>query len=291
MTMMNCCALLFKSFMKITIIGTGNVAFHLGKRFKEKHIKIAQIVGRNAEKAAQLAQVLDADFTMDFNEINTKSDLYIIAVSDSAIPSVAEALSQSIDNQLVVHTSGSMPSTILQPYFTHFGILYPLQTFSINSYPDFDKIPIFINASTSLPKNTEDSQNSAQQPIDFLRQIALKLSPNIYELSDEKRVIVHIAAVIVNNFTNHLYAIGEEILKKEGLPFDVLKPLIVETVRKVQQNSPRDMQTGPARRGDAVTLEKHLDYLKKQTPQYFDLYKLISESITHFPFSIINCPL
>ena len=251
--------------MKITIIGTGNVAYHLTKRFKQKNIEIAQIVGRNRVKVAQLCSILNVCATSNFNKINTESDLYIIAVSDSAITEVAQLISEKIDNQLVVHTSGSMPSTILQPFFKNFGSLYPLQTFSFNSQPDFDKIPIFIN--------------SPQQDIAFLKQIALQLSPNVYEFSDEKRVALHISAVFVNNFTNHLYTIGEDILKKEGLPFDVLKPLIQETVNKIQSNSPQIMQTGPAQRGDTVTIEKHLNYIKTHTPQYLGLYELLSESI------------
>lgn len=254
--------------MKITIIGTGNVAYHLGKRFKETGFEIAEIVGRNVENGKKLASQFQTKFQKNYKKIKTDSDLYIIAVSDSAIGNVAEKLSQILDNQLVVHTSGSISSTVLQPFFKHFGSLYPLQTFSINSQPDFEKIPIFINASPP------------QYFTDFLKNIALKISPTVYELSDEKRIVLHIAAVFVNNFTNHLFTIGEKILEPEGLPFDILKPLILETVNKIQHHAPHDMQTGPARRGDSVTIEKHLAYLAKNTPpQYFDLYKILTESI------------
>ncbi len=267
---------------KITIIGTGNVAYHLGKRFKEKGFDIAEIVGRNAEKGTQLATLFQTHFQNNFKKIKTDSDLYIIAVSDSAIENVAKNMAQALDNQWVVHTSGSIPSTVLQPYFKHFGSFYPLQTFSIGSQPDFDIIPIFINISPPLQRSPH-----GQYFTDLLKKTALKISPFVYELSDEQRIVLHIAAVFVNNFTNHLYTIGEKIVAQHGLPFDVLKPLIFETVNKIQKHRPEDMQTGPARRGDTVTIEKHLDYLSKNPPlpigtpseQYLGIYKILTDSI------------
>jgi predicted short-subunit dehydrogenase-like oxidoreductase (DUF2520 family) len=254
--------------MKITIIGTGNVAFHLTKRFKETGFRINEIVGRNPELGEKIASLGSSKFQKNFNKIKTDSDLYILAVSDSAIANVAEQLVPKIDNQLVVHTSGSIPSAILQPFFKHFGSFYPLQTFSLNSQPDFEKIPIFINATPP------------QYFTSFLKEIALKISPNIYELSDEKRVVLHIAAIFVNNFTNHLFSIGEKILQTESLPFDVLKPLIAETVNKIREHSPDTMQTGPARRNDRVTIEKHMQYLAEYAPaEYWGLYKILTENI------------
>jgi predicted short-subunit dehydrogenase-like oxidoreductase (DUF2520 family) len=254
--------------MKITIIGTGNVAFHLSKRFNETGFTLTEIVGRNPEMGKKIAAQCQSKFQKNFNKIKTDSDLYIIAVSDSAIAGVAAQLAQRLDNQLVVHTSGAVPSTVLQPYFKHYGSLYPLQTFSLNSQPDFEKIPVFINATPP------------QYFTSFLKEIALKISPNVYELSDEKRVPLHIAAVFVNNFTNHLFSIGEKILEAEGLPFDVLKPLIAETVNKIQNHKPHTMQTGPARRGDFVTIEKHMQYLAEYAPaEYWGLYKILTENI------------
>jgi predicted short-subunit dehydrogenase-like oxidoreductase (DUF2520 family) len=252
---------------KITIIGTGNVAYHLGKRFKEKGFIINQIVGRNAEIAAQLAALLEVDFSLNFKKIKKDSAVYIIAVSDDAIVDVAQKIKNSIDNQLVVHTSGSVPSSVLQPYVKHFGSFYPLQTFSINSAPNFDDIPIFYNATP--PQYFQD----------FLEKIALSISKKAYLLPDDKRIILHIAAVFVNNFTNYLYTVGEDILKKEQLPFDVLKPLITETVSKIENNPPKDMQTGPAKREDVATIIKHIDYLQTHTPQYLELYTLLTNHI------------
>ncbi len=259
--------------MTISIIGYGNIAFHLGKKLLEKGILINQIIGRNAEKAAWLADILSTDFETDFNKIKLNSDIYILAVSDSAIPSVSECLSQVLNNQLVVHTSGSTPSTVLEPYFKNFGTFYPLQTFSFESQPDFNAIPIFINANSN-------------ESIVLLQTLGHQIAQNIYELADEKRIVLHIAAVFVNNFTNHLFQIGYNILEKEHLPFDILKPLILETANKIRHHKPEDMQTGPAQRGDLVTIEKHLEYLKNNFPQgigasshYYELYKIFSSFI------------
>jgi predicted short-subunit dehydrogenase-like oxidoreductase (DUF2520 family) len=252
--------------MKVTIIGTGNVAYHLGLRFVEKGIALNQIMGRNEDKTRAFSIVFKTDATTDFSEIKKDSDIYIIAVNDSAIESVAQKLMQVLDNQLVVHTSGSIPSAVLSPYFKHYGSLYPLQTFSVNSIADFDKVPIFINT-------------SAKQLHIFLEKIALSLSPNVHFLPDEKRVALHVAAVFVNNFTNHLFYIGKAITDKNDLPFDALKPLIEQTVLKIQNQEPKAVQTGPAIRGDVNTIKKHLAFLKDWPPQYLGLYELFSESI------------
>jgi predicted short-subunit dehydrogenase-like oxidoreductase (DUF2520 family) len=252
--------------MKITLIGTGNVAYHLGLRFRENDALLNQIVGRNEDKIRAFSIVFQTDATTDFSKIKTDSDIYIIAVNDSAIENVALKLSQVIDNQLVVHTSGSISSAVLSPYFKNYGSLYPLQTFSVSSFVDFDVIPVFINATK---KHLHDS----------LEKIALTLSPNVHFLPDEKRVALHVAAVFVNNFTNHLFHIGKTITDNNDLPFDALKPLIEQTVLKIQNQEPKAVQTGPAIRGDVNTVKKHLDFLKDYPPQYLGLYELFSESI------------
>jgi predicted short-subunit dehydrogenase-like oxidoreductase (DUF2520 family) len=261
--------------MKITLIGTGNVAYHLGLRFRENDAILNQIVGRNEDKIRAFSIVFQTDATTDFSKIKTDSDIYIIAVNDSAIETVAQKLSQVLDNlptgqagQLVAHTSGSIPSSILAPYFKNYGSLYPLQTFSVSSFVDFDSVPIFIN---TTPQYLQDS----------LEKIALNLSPNVHFLPDEKRVALHVAAVFVNNFTNHLFHIGKTITDKNVLPFDTLIPLIEQTVFKIKNQDPKAVQTGPAIRGDVNTMEKHIAFLKDYPPQYLGLYELFSESISN----------
>jgi predicted short-subunit dehydrogenase-like oxidoreductase (DUF2520 family) len=263
--------------MKISIIGTGNVAFHLGKRLKEQGIQIEEIIGRDPQKTPWLANLLDTTWTTDFTNVKKTSDLYIIAVNDSAIENVAFRLSGQLRDAFIVHTSGTTPSTVLKPYFKNFGTLWPLQTFSLTSQPDFERIPIFIN---STQQTTFDNQiTPPQYPSDFLHFIAEKISPRVYELSDADKMTLHLAAVFVNNFTNHLFKIGADIVEKQQLPFDVLLPLIEETVNKIRHNAPDAMQTGPARRGDDTTISKHLDFLEKHTPQYELIYTVLSIGI------------
>jgi predicted short-subunit dehydrogenase-like oxidoreductase (DUF2520 family) len=263
--------------MTITIIGTGNVAYHLGSRLFSQGVVIQQVVGRNAHRASALADAIGARYTTYFEAVEPTSDLYIIAVSDSAIEEVAMQLSLTVQDKLVVHTSGGVSSQILSSYFSNYGSLYPLQTFSKNRTPDFDKIPVFIQVTPP------------QYQLDFLRKIATLISPKVYELSDSDRETLHIAAVFVNNFTNHLYKIGDDILAERGLPFSLLQPLIAETMLKIQENTPASMQTGPAIRNDNTTIESHLDYLEYSTlPEYELIYSVLSASIN--PNLKINKP-
>ena len=162
--------------MKISIIGTGNIAFHLGKRLQQQGVAIEQIIGRDLQKTVWLADILRTSRTINYDNISTESDLYIIAVNDGAIEEVAKKLSPKLRNQFVVHTSGTMPSTILQPFFRSFGTLWPLQTFSIASQPDFERIPIFINSTQQAPPQYAD---------DFLNKFAEKISPRVFVLSDK----------------------------------------------------------------------------------------------------------
>ncbi len=201
------------SIQKINIIGAGNVGFHLGKRLYKKGFEVIQVFSRNEERAKYLASKIKANFITDLSKVSTDADLYIIAVSDNAIDEVAQKLKATgIDNQLVVHTSGATPSTILKPYFNHFGVFYPLQTFRIQSKPNFKKLPICVDA----PIKSDFKK---------LKKLAKKICSNVFQINDEERAILHVAAVFANNFSNHLYAIAEDILKRENLSLNLLLPL------------------------------------------------------------------
>lgn len=247
----------------IVLIGAGNIGYHLGKRLKDSNLNIIQIFSRQPEKAKRLSEALQVPFVTDLKQLVTGADLYILAVNDGAIMEVASQL--SIDNGLVVHTSGATPSTVLQPYFQRFGIFYPLQTFSISKAVDFEQVPICVHANNTLDE-------------DFLFKIGHQISSKVYHIDDEQRSILHVAAVFVNNFTNYLFQIGYDILEKENLPFDLLRPLIRETAEKVQEHSPSEMQTGPAIRKDEATIERHLQYLER-FPAYQELYQILTDRI------------
>jgi len=253
--------------MKITLIGAGNVGYHLGKRLFKKGIIVRQVYSRELKNAQFLANKIKTNALNDISRIDSKSDLYIIAVKDDAIEIVANALSQNkgMKRKLVVHTSGAAASEILSKYFLNFGVFYPLQSFSKSRKVRFTNIPICVHA-------------DKVKDLKKLRNLGKLISNKVAVINDKERAILHVAAVIVNNFTNHLFHLGQEITKQEQIDFDLLKPLIQETVLKIANHSPLEMQTGPARRNDKKTIKKHLKYLSK-FPNYPHLYTLLTKSI------------
>lgn len=250
---------------KIVIIGAGNVGGHLAKRLESQGVEILQVLTRHWNKHQHLNEILKAEFITQIEQINKNADAYILAVNDSSIEEVAEQLKLKVGNQLIMHTSGATPSSILAPFSTRYGILYPLQTFSELREQDWENIPVCVDANS--PKD-----------LFIIRTLANYLSPKVFDITDYQRNVLHIAAVFVNNFSNYLFQVGEEILQKEKIPFELLKPLIVETAAKVQIHKPSEMQTGPARRGDFPSIQKHLQYLE-QYPDYHHLYQTLTDLI------------
>lgn len=245
--------------IRITIIGSGNVAQHLIKAFsKSEAIEIVQVFSRKKEALASLVSF--EKITDSFDSL-LEADLYIIAVSDNAISEVSKQL--PFQNRLVVHTSGAAPIETLD-IKNRRGVFYPLQTFSKNASVDFSLIPICLEA-----ENTFDFR--------VLEKAAKSISQSVYPINSDQRKALHVAAVFVNNFTNHLYQIGQEICKEHQVPFDVLKPLIQETAQKINTLDPIDAQTGPAKRKDSSTIEAHLEYLNHENQK--NIYKILTQSI------------
>lgn len=245
--------------IKITLIGSGNVAQHLIKAFtKSEETEIVQVFSRKKESVQNLVN-LDRIVT-EFTDLK-ESDLYIISVSDNAIIEVSEQL--PFKNQLVVHTSGTTSINFLHPK-NRKGVFYPLQTFSKDKTVDFSIIPICLEA-----ENPEDYT--------ILETVARSISEAVFSISSEQRKAIHISAVFVNNFTNHLYQIGQEICEEHQIPFEILKPLIQETADKIKVLAPADAQTGPGKRHDSVTTEAHLNYLTNENQK--NIYKLLTQSI------------
>ncbi|MFT6320196.1 MAG: putative short-subunit dehydrogenase-like oxidoreductase (DUF2520 family) [Granulosicoccus sp.] len=253
--------------LKIILIGAGNVGFHLGKKLHEIGLEIEQVYSRKITKAKRLGKIIKCEAIQNLDDISTEADLYILAVPDSAIEKVAADLSTRIpSSKLVVHTSGATPSMVLKPYFKNYGIFYPLQTFSIGREVDFANIPICIDS--NLKKHRI-----------LLEKLGKRISQNVHQINDRERAILHVAAVFVNNFSNNLFTIGEKITSTEHLPFDILKPLIKETVDKITQHAPSEMQTGPAKRGDEITIQLHLKYLEKNFPEFIEVYQTMTQNI------------
>ena len=245
--------------IKVVLIGSGNVAQHLIKAFaKSATIDVIQAFSRQKET---LISLLDSNkITDDFNNL-AEADLYIIAVSDDAIAEVSSQL--PFENRLVVHTSGSVSLDALDKK-NRKGSFYPLQTFSKKAEVDFSQIPIFL-----------ESENDFD--FELLEKVAHSISNKIHKINSEQRKAMHVSAVFVNNFVNHLYQIGNEICEKNNVPFEVLKPLILETANKVMTLSPKEAQTGPAIRNDKQTIASHLDFLLDENQN--NIYKILTQSI------------
>jgi predicted short-subunit dehydrogenase-like oxidoreductase (DUF2520 family) len=249
--------------MRVSLIGSGNLATQLGIALYEKGHQIVQVWSRTAENAVELAVLLNCQYTNEISLINADSDIYIISVTDNAIEPVLSG--RFWGNKLVVHTSGSTPMELLSPYCENFGVFYPFQTFSKAKNVDFDRIPVCLEANTS-------------QNLEILRDLAQSISNNIQLINSDQRQQIHIAAVFACNFVNHFYSIGEGLLREKGIGFDILKPLILETAAKIVDHSPESVQTGPAIRNDKEIINKHLTLLRNQ-PDLQTLYQQISDRI------------
>ena len=211
--------------ISVLLVGKGNVATHLYTAFlKADGISVKQISSRKLENV-------------------TPADVTIIAVSDDVIAEV----SSKIKNTFVVHTSGSVSLNDLKNN-SNKGVFYMLQTFSKDKEVDFSEIPFCLEAT-----NEKEYQ--------LLERLAKSIGIKIYTINSEQRKTLHVAAVFVNNFTNHLFKIGNDICKENYIPFEILQPLIKETFLKIQSLSPEKAQTGPAIRKDKKTIKNHLNLL------------------------------
>lgn len=248
--------------MKVVCIGSGNVATHFSNAFKASGAELIQVWSKNPAHAATLANQVGATPVSDFQQIDRTADLYVIAVKDDAIPEVIAALADV--NGLVVHTSGATSLEVFSG-ISNYGVLYPLQTFSKEKALDFNQVPLFLEA-------------VSEEVLTKLKSIALQLSPRVYEVDSEKRKILHLSAVFACNFVNHLYGLGQQILEKNGLDFEMLRPLIMETAQKVQDAFPVDVQTGPAVRNDEQTILRHKELLT-DLPELQEIYETLSKSI------------
>lgn len=258
--------------MRVVLLGAGNLGYHLATFLVEQAVDLLQIFNRTPQAAVRLSDQLGGcPFTTDYVTIVPDADLYIIAVKDDAIPKVAEQLTKALGSAIfIVHTSGAVSSNVLAPFTTNYGSFYPLQTFSKEVAVDFQQIPICLTADTA-------------SNLLLLEKLSQKIGCTSYIITDAQRKTLHIASVFACNFTNYLWGISKELLETEDLPYEIIHPLIKETVRKALINSPVDVQTGPAIRRDEATMLSHLEYLKSE-PDLMKIYQLISERIAGKPF-------
>lgn len=252
--------------MDVSFIGAGNLAWHLAPALDNAGHVVREVYSRNPRRAEDLTERLyqaDVKASLDFS--TSKSRLFIIATSDDAIGDVAMSIVLP-DNALLIHCSGAQPLSLLHYAATeHTGVLYPLQTFSKSKRVDFKTIPLFVECST------EESEKQ-------LLVIARSLSQQVRKTTSEERKALHVAAVFASNFPNHMLAIAKSILKANRLEFDLVKPLIQETMTKALQVGPEQAQTGPALRGDLEVLDRHMEFLQEDD-KVAEIYRVISQHI------------
>ena len=244
--------------MKIVIIGSGNVAYHLAKAFTQNNIKVSQIFGRNEVELNKISEELNIPYST--KEL-ADADLYLISVSDSAVEQVSDLI--KTEKALVAHTSGSLPIETLNGDYRK-ASFYPLQTFSKTKNLEYSKIPFFIEAENQIDEKS-------------LFELASIISENVETSDYEKRKYIHLTAVFACNFVNHLFARAKEIADSQDLDFNYFVPLIDETVEKIHHLEPKLAQTGPAVRGDERVLKLHEELITND--EHLKIYQLMNESI------------
>lgn len=251
--------------MKVVIIGSGNVATVMGSRIVEAGHVILQVLARREEPAARLAKEWNCVYTTQWEKVDTTADIYIVSVSDRALEGLGGLL--NLPGRLVVHTAGAVAGNVLSPVSERWGVLYPLQSLrsEIRPYPVF---PLLITA-------------SRPDDLSVIGDFARTISPQVQVADDPTRLKLHVAATSVNNFTNWLYTQAELFCGQEKLDFSLLYPLIRETSQRLLRHSPRDVQTGPAIRGDQGTIRRHLEVLNNYK-DLRELYQLFSLQIERF---------
>ncbi len=252
------------NYYKISFIGAGNVAWHLAEAFENAGHIINEIYSRDPDNARKLADRLyEAEFQTDLDFSESDSEIFIMAVHDDAISAVMKALVLP-PVAILVHTSGSQPLTVLSAA-NYTGVFYPLQTFSKHREVKLKQVPICI-------------ESADKQVLGTLRKLAKSISKDVRQVSSADRAVIHLAAVFSCNFTNHMLRIAEDIVTQAHIPFEMLHPLIVETINKALETGPRNAQTGPAVRGDTYTMDRHIQALGSQEG-YIRIYKEISQHI------------
>src|SRR6185312_13212055 len=245
--------------MKVVMLGSGNVATALGRRIVAAGHVVSQVAGRNGQTVMRLADEWHSAHTTVWNTIDRTADLYIVALTDSAIQGLGRRL--SLSGKLVLHTAGALPAGTLGEVTDRAGVLYPLQSFRAGIDPPAG-FPLLI-----------DAVRPGDVPL--IREFAETLTRQVVHADDHARLKLHVAAVLVNNFTNHLYTLASDFCRQEKIDFSLLMPLIRETARRIETSPPQEVQTGPALRGDTVSLQKHLEIVAGY-PDIDEIYRLFT---------------
>ena len=255
-----------RQIQEVVLIGAGNMATHLGLALVGQGIKVVEVYNRTPGTGKNLAVLLDANFISEVNAITRTADLYILAVADTAIATLIGSL--RLNDKLVVHTSGAVEMEILSQVSENIGVFYPLQTFSVCRTTGFHGIPVCLEANTA----------QGRQQLEYL---AKRLTDIVHFVDCANRKLLHLSAVFAANFTNFMVTVAEDLLLSQGIPFELLKPLIRQTAENISHGHVFQHQTGPAYRGDHEVLANHRALLANH-PDYLEIYNLISSNIIKY---------
>lgn len=251
--------------MKITFIGAGRLATNLSRALLDAGHDIIQVYSRTMESAQKMATLAGGAATNDIKSLRNDADVYIVALKDSCVAELLPLLCKGKEQKVIIHTAGSLPMEIFKGMALHYGVLYPMQTFSKEKIVDFKNIPCFLEGNDELSRRT-------------IASLASSISEFLFALSSDDRKYLHLASVFACNFANHCYTIAADILAKHNIPFDVMIPLVDETAQKVHELPPAEAQTGPAMRFDENVLRQQSQLLK-DNPLAKEIYDRMSVSI------------
>lgn len=253
--------------MKIVLVGAGKLATNVGVALQKAGHDITQVYSRTMDSAQELGRKLWCEATNDLSQLSKTADVYLFAVKDNVLENVAANVCVGREHSVFVHTAGSMPIGIFEGKVRHYGVMYPMQTFSKEreAFSVESDIPIFIESNNTIAN-------------DVIKSMAESISGKVYQLASDDRKYLHLAAVFACNYVNHFYDIAHGLLADKNIPFEVMLPLIDETARKVHIMSPHDAQTGPAVRYDRNIIENHLKMLEDY-PTVQLIYDIMSRSI------------
>jgi predicted short-subunit dehydrogenase-like oxidoreductase (DUF2520 family) len=251
--------------LSIAFLGAGNLAVNLAQSLYRNGFEIVQVYSRTEESARSLADKVKSEWVTDLKKVTSKASLYIVSLKDSAFMELLPQIVEGKNGALLVHTAGSIHIRIWEGKTDRYGVFYPMQTFSKRREVNVKEIPFFIEAARK-----EDAE--------LLKAIASVLSDSVFEADSLQRKNLHLAAVFACNFTNHIYVLAADLLKKYDLPFEVMLPLIDETARKAHELPLLEAQTGPAIRYDEHVIREQLEMLSDE-PAMKEIYRVLSENI------------
>ena len=256
--------------LSVVIIGAGNMSYNLACAFTNTDVKIKQVYNRSQRGLLKISSMTKVPTCTSIYELDLSADVYIIAVHDDAIPDVTKKLAERLSKGVVItHTSGSCTIEIFAPYFEHYGAFYPLQSLSTERIVDFEEVSVFISS-------------SSESTWAHLEKLGKAISSKVIPISDEDRSKLHLPAVLVNNFVNHIYSLAYDICQEQGISFEHLIPLMEETINRLkEERHPQDFQTGPALRGDKKTINHHRILLESH-PSILRLYNYLTRHIQEY---------